>query len=60
MKYEIKDTVEFLGINVGGIGLSLTDLDSVLRTLILLATLIYSILKIRGYLKANGKKNDKK
>lgn len=54
MKNEIKDTIEFLGINVGGIGLSLTDLDAILRTLILLATLIYSIQKIRSYMRRNG------
>tara|TARA_R110000765_G_scaffold318079_2_gene410405 strand:- start:773 stop:952 length:180 start_codon:yes stop_codon:yes gene_type:complete len=51
MKNEIKDTVEFLGINLGGIGLSLTGLDAFLRTFILLATLIYSIQKIYHYTK---------
>ena len=56
MKNEIRDTVEFLGINLGGIGISLTHLDAALRTLILLATLIYSIQKIRAYIKTNGKK----
>ena len=55
MKEEIKDTVEFLGINLGGIGMSLTSLDAFLRTLILLATLIYSIQKIRAYMKENEK-----
>ena len=55
MKEEIRDTVEFLGINIGGIGLSLTQLDSFLRTFILIATLIYSIQKIMYYTK---KKND--
>tara|TARA_B110000285_G_scaffold1313_1_gene1437 strand:+ start:2026 stop:2193 length:168 start_codon:yes stop_codon:yes gene_type:complete len=55
MKNEIRDTVEFLGINVGGIGLSLTQIDGVLRTLILLATLVYSIKKIRSYNKENEK-----
>ena len=46
---EIKDTIEFLGINAAGIGMSLTDLDAILRTFILLATLIYSIQKIIHY-----------
>ena len=58
MKYEMRDTIEFLGINAGGIGLSMTDLDAVLRTFILLATLIYSIQKIYHYNKAkNGNNN---
>lgn len=51
MKTEIKDTIEFMGINIGGIGLSLTGLDSFLRTFILIATLIYSIQKIIHYTK---------
>lgn len=55
MRNEFKDSVEFLGINIGGIGLSLTDVDSILRILILICTLIYSILKIRSYW-VNGKK----
>ena len=46
---ELRDTIEFLGINFGGIGLSLTDLDAVLRTFILIATLVYSIQKIMYY-----------
>ena len=46
---ELRDTIEFLGINIGGIGLSLTDLDAVLRTFILIATLVYSIQKIMYY-----------
>ena len=55
MKSEMKDTIEFIGINVGGIGLSLTGLDSFLRTFILLATLIYSIQKIIHYTKSKKK-----
>ena len=51
MKNEIKDTIEFMGVNVGAIGLSLTGLDSFLRTFILIATLIYSIQKIIHYTK---------
>tara|TARA_R110000787_G_scaffold87489_3_gene186382 strand:+ start:10463 stop:10639 length:177 start_codon:yes stop_codon:yes gene_type:complete len=54
MKNEMRDTVEFLGINLGGIGISMTSLDEVLRVLILLATLIYSIQKIIYY---KNKKN---
>ena len=50
----MRDTVEFLGINLGGIGISMTSLDEVLRVLILLATLIYSIQKIIYY---KNKKN---
>ena len=46
---EVRDTVEFMGINIGGIGLSLMDIDAVLRTFILIATLIYSIQKIMYY-----------
>ena len=55
MKNEIKDSIEFLGINVGAIGLSMTSIDDFLRTFILLATLIYSIQKIIYY---KNKKND--
>jgi len=51
MKNEIKDTIEFLSVNVGAIGLSLTSLDAFLRTFILIATLIYSIQKIILYTK---------
>lgn len=51
MKNDIKDTIEFIGINLGGIGLSLTQIDAALRTLILIATLIYSIQKIINYKK---------
>ena len=51
MKDEIKDTIEFMGVNVGAIGLSLTGLDAFLRTFILIATLIYSIQKIIHYTK---------
>jgi aminoglycoside N3'-acetyltransferase len=46
MKSEIKDTIEFIGINMGGVVLSLSSLDAILRTSILLATLTYSIIKI--------------
>tara|TARA_R100001440_G_scaffold30397_1_gene48785 strand:- start:722 stop:883 length:162 start_codon:yes stop_codon:yes gene_type:complete len=49
MKNDIKDTVEFLSVNIGALGLSLTNIDSILRTLILTATLIYSIQKILRY-----------
>lgn len=51
MNNEIKDTLEFVGVNLGGIGLSLTGIDGVLRTFILLATLIYSVQKIMYYKK---------
>lgn len=53
---EVKDTVEFLGVNAAGIGMSLTDLDAVLRTLILVSTLVYSILKIKRYIEENDNK----
>lgn len=56
MKNEIKDTMEFIGVNAAGIGMSLTDLDAVLRTLILISTLVYSILKITRYIKENESK----
>ena len=49
MKNEMKDTIEFLGINLGGIGISMTSMDEVLRILVLLATLVYSIQKIIYY-----------
>ena len=45
----MKDTIEFLGINLGGIGVSMTSMDEVLRILVLLATLVYSIQKIIYY-----------
>lgn len=49
MNNELKDTVEFLGVNISGIVFSLTDIDAVLRTTILIATLIYSVQKIYFY-----------
>jgi len=55
MKTDIKDTVEMIAVNGTGIGISLTDIDSILRTLILLATLVYTIIKVRHYIKS-GKK----
>jgi hypothetical protein len=55
MKNEIKDTIEFVGINAGGVVLSLSTLDAILRTSILLATLTYSIIKIY---KLNNKKHE--
>tara|TARA_R110001606_G_scaffold375564_1_gene533917 strand:+ start:489 stop:662 length:174 start_codon:yes stop_codon:yes gene_type:complete len=51
MKNEIRDTIEFMGVNIGAIGISLTGLDAFLRTFILIATLIYSIQKIILYTK---------
>jgi len=56
MKNEIRDTAEFIGVNATGIMMSLTDLDAILRTLILISTLIYSILKIKHYIKENDSK----
>jgi hypothetical protein len=56
MKTEIKDTAEFIGVNATGILMSLTDLDAILRTLILVSTLVYSILKIIRYIKENESK----
>lgn len=52
MKNDMKDTIEFIGVNLGGIGLSLTQIDAALRTLILVATLVYSIQKIINYKKS--------
>ncbi|MBC8265436.1 MAG: hypothetical protein H8E84_00545 [Flavobacteriales bacterium] len=43
---EVKDTVELIAINATGIGLSLTNIDAVIRTLILVGTLIFTIVKI--------------
>jgi|TARA_R110002050_G_scaffold90883_4_gene191144 hypothetical protein len=57
MKNEMKDTVEFLGINLGGIGISLTSIDEILRVLVLGATLIYSIQKIIYYYKNRNGNN---
>ena len=51
MNNEIKDTLDFISVNMGGIGLSLTSIDGFLRTFILLATLIYSVQKIMYYKK---------
>ena len=45
----MKDTIEFLGVNIGGIGISLTSMDEFLRILVLLATLVYSVQKIIYY-----------
>ena len=46
MKNEIKDTLELWGVNMSAIGISLTQIDAVLSTMILIASLIYSIQKI--------------
>ena len=43
---EVKDTVEFAVVNATGIGLSLTNIDAVIRTLILIGTLIFTIVRI--------------
>jgi|19_taG_2_1085344.scaffolds.fasta_scaffold15990_5 hypothetical protein len=43
---EIKDTTELLVINATGIGLSLADIDALLRTIILVGTLIYTVFKV--------------
>tara|TARA_R110000824_G_scaffold350939_1_gene537864 strand:- start:360 stop:536 length:177 start_codon:yes stop_codon:yes gene_type:complete len=57
MKNEMKDTVEFLGINMGGIGISLTSMDEILRILVLIATLVYSVQKIIYYYKRKNGTN---
>jgi|TARA_R100000231_G_scaffold92459_1_gene69540 hypothetical protein len=46
MKNDIKDTLELWGVNISAIGISLTQIDAVLSTMILIASLIYSIQKI--------------
>lgn len=51
MKSEMKDTVEFVAVNMSAVGISLTNLDDGLRILILVATLTYSIQKINYYRK---------
>ena len=43
---DIKDTVELVAINATGIGISLTNIDEILRTAILLGTLIFTIVRI--------------
>ena len=43
---DIKDTAELVAVNATGIGLSLTNIDSVIRTLILIGTLIFTIFRI--------------
>ena len=43
---DIKDTVEVVAVNATGIGISLTNIDEVLRTAILLGTLIFTIFRI--------------
>tara|TARA_R110000823_G_scaffold17068_5_gene54311 strand:+ start:362 stop:544 length:183 start_codon:yes stop_codon:yes gene_type:complete len=58
MKTDLKDTIEFWGVNIGGLSISLTQLDAALRTLILIATLIYSIQKIRAYTTKNKNGNN--
>jgi hypothetical protein len=42
----IKDTMELMAINATGIGISLTNIDAVLRTLILVGTLIFTLVRI--------------
>lgn len=61
MGREIKDTAELIMVNATGVGFSLLNIDAFLRTLILLGTLVYTILKIAKYLKFfNDKDNAKK
>ena len=48
---EIKDTAELLVINATGIGLSLADIDALLRTIILVGTLIYTVFKVASIYK---------
>jgi len=43
---EVKDTVELIAVNATGIGISLTNIDALLRTLILIGTLIFTIVRI--------------
>tara|TARA_R110000744_G_scaffold355333_2_gene461854 strand:- start:75 stop:254 length:180 start_codon:yes stop_codon:yes gene_type:complete len=43
---DIKDSVELVAINATGIGISLTNIDEILRTAILLGTLIFTIVRI--------------
>ena len=43
---EVKDTVELIAVNATGIGLSLTNIDAALRTLILIGTLIFTVVRI--------------
>jgi hypothetical protein len=43
---EIKDTVELVAVNATGIGISLTNIDAGLRTLILIGTLIFTVVRI--------------
>ena len=45
-KVDIKDTVELVAVNATGIGISLTNIDAILRTAILLGTLIFTIMRI--------------
>ena len=45
-KADIKDTVELVAVNATGIGRSLTNIDAILRTAILLGTLIFTIARI--------------
>ena len=45
-KADIKDTIELVAVNATGIGISLTNIDAILRTAILLGTLIFTIARI--------------
>ena len=45
-KADIKDTMELVAVNATGIGISLTNIDAILRTAILLGTLIFTIFRI--------------
>ena len=56
---EIKDTVELVAINSMGIGISLSQINGAIRTLILLGTLIYTIVRIVKVLRESkqAKKN---
>jgi len=57
-EHDIKDTVELIAVNATGIGLSLTNIDAVVRTLILIGTLIFTIVRIVKVIK-EWKKSEK-
>jgi len=48
MENKVSDLIGFNSVNVFAVGLSLTDIESILTILVLLSVFVYNIKKIRN------------
>ena len=48
MENKVNDLIGFNSVNVFAVGLSLTDIESILTILVLLSVFVYNIKKIRN------------